>query len=131
GDDVPLVGRQGLEQPADGAAEDAAVVGLDDRLQAVDAEHPAADALAGGRGVVLDDGAVAGQVALGPDALGGVGVLGPGRVLLVGPGDVVAPRRLRPVLPHLHPDLLLLVAHAVSVTDRAAVRAPFGPRLPG
>src|SRR5205814_770301 len=90
GDDVALVGDQALEQPADGAADLSAVLGLDDALKPVDAQHPPREgnrlvhrghgggglAVGGGFGrLVLDDGAVPGEVALGADALAADGGL--------------------------------------------------------
>ena len=118
GHDTATVGGQRLEQPADGALEDAAVLSLDVAVQPVHAEHPAGQAGVGVDGpagppcsLALADGhgPVAGQVALGPDPFAGLGVvarlLGVGRELA---GDVVPPGRLGPVPAELDPDFLLL-----------------------
>src|SRR5207244_892998 len=84
GDDVALLRRQRLEQAAHGTAELPAVVGLNYAEQSVDAQHPAEQASAAidrrhlrallaarvrTDRLLLDDGALARQVALGADAL--------------------------------------------------------------
>src|SRR5262249_45360009 len=92
GDDAALVGGQAAQELAHGAAVLAAVAGLDDAAQAVDAQHAPLQAGAGVHGghlgrflpggalrlaLLLDDGPAPRQLALGADALGpGGGVLG-------------------------------------------------------
>src|SRR4051812_44845319 len=79
GDDVALVGGQGAEQAADGAAVMSAIGGLDDGDEPVDAEYPAGQPESrvgrghvprrGASGFFLNDGPLARQVTLGADAL--------------------------------------------------------------
>src|SRR5687767_6648875 len=130
GDDVALVGGEALEQPPHGAAQLPAIVGLHHAGQAVDTQHAARHmeagiggghrgciAARGGAGVVLHDGALARQVALGADALAaGGGLLGEA-VILKSARPILGARRLRAILAQLDADFLFL-GHQVCLRFR-------------
>ena len=112
GDDAAFVGQHGLEQTADGAAILPAVLRLNDALQAENLDDPAALALIGARRrhfrrlaspaaapirLVLNDGAMAREVALGADALVVGGRFFLKAVLLKAARPLLRPRRLRAV----------------------------------
>src|SRR5262249_23689382 len=98
-----------------------AIVGLDNAEQAMHAQHTAGHAgggihgrhlggllTAGGGGILLDDRAATGEVALGADALGLGRRLFGKAVLLEAARPLAGARRLGAVLPHVHADFFLL-----------------------
>src|SRR5262249_12033861 len=115
GHDVAFLGGHRLEQPADGAAKQPAVLQFDDALQPMHAQHAAEQAGAHVHRrhvralfLVLNDGPLAAEIALRPDAfLRERGVVGPA-VLLKRARPVALARRLRAVFPHIHADFFLL-----------------------
>src|SRR5581483_2657397 len=82
---------------------------------------------------LLDDGPLAREFALGPDALVGHGRLFREAVRVEAAGPVALARRLAAILPHLHADFLLLAHAAIIVASktRTARNPPETTRAPG
>src|SRR5262249_7773401 len=121
GHDVALLGGQALEHLPDLAAKAAAVLGLDEVIDAVHRDDAGrhASARIGVRAVgvgMADDGGLGRQVPLGADALAGEGRLLGEAVLLKPARPALVARRLGAVLLQL--DAFLLLGHADIIPPR-------------